>query len=249
VRRHLDDGNQVQEGAAVSTSVLPSRGHKPSQHINRRQATNIIAAFNFAVEMGLPLNVSVDISWVFFSGTTDDRTRFARSQQRLSKWAIRRGFPLTMIWVREVGKNGGVHTHVLIHVPPPFMQDGTFQLTLERSFEPDGSPLHHKAILIQPAYHPRGKLLYNLKGVDPKHAAKFGIRPADQGELSGKRAGFTQNLGLARRNSTTRDVARSASYSVDRALSASTANEKSGIFAVEGEAQRPSLSRAAGSEQ
>ena len=145
------------------------------------------------------MNVSVDISWVFFSGKTGDRTRFARAEQRLSKWAIRHGFSLTMIWIREVGKYGGVHTHVLIHMPPRFMQDGTFKLALERFFEPDGGPLHDKAIVIRPAYRPLGKLLYNLKGVDPKHASKFRIRPEYQGELTGKRAGSTQNLGLARR--------------------------------------------------
>ena len=48
--------------------------------------------------------------------------------------------------------------------------------------------------MIQAAYNPLGKLRYNLKGVDPRHANEYGIRPAYQGELSGKRAGVTQNL-------------------------------------------------------
>jgi hypothetical protein len=123
--------------------------------------------------MGLPLNVSVDIAWIFFSGNTEDRTRFERCQQRLSKWACRHGFPLTMIWTREIGKYGSPHTHVLLHVPPIY--------------------IHDKAILIQPAYRPLGKLLYNLKGVVPRDAKEFGIRATYQGILSGKRAGFTQN--------------------------------------------------------
>ena len=45
--------------------------------------------------------------------------------------------------------------------------------------------------MIQPAYRPLGKLLYNLKGIDPKHANGFGIRASYQGDLSGKRAGST----------------------------------------------------------
>ena len=83
-----------------------------------------------------------------------------------------------MIWTREVGQYGSPHTHVLLHVPLPLTKDGTFQCALERSLEPEGSPIHDKAILIQPAYRPLGKLLYNLKGVDPRDAKEFGIRAA-----------------------------------------------------------------------
>ena len=108
-----------------------------------------------------------------------------------------------MIWTREVGQYGSPHTHVLLHVPPIFIHDGTFQRALERSLEPEGGPIHNNAILIQPAYRPLGKLLYNLKGIDPKHANDFGIRPAYQGALSGKRAGVTQNLSARARHKTT----------------------------------------------
>ena len=147
---HLTDGRSPAGGEDPLVSAPTGRSRKPSQHISKRQATNLIAAFEFAEAMGLPLNVSVDIAWIFFSGNTEDRTRFARCQQRLSKWACRHGFPLTMIWTREIGKYGSPHTHVLLHVPPIY--------------------IHDKAILIQPAYRPLGKLLYNLKGVVPRDA-------------------------------------------------------------------------------
>jgi hypothetical protein len=90
-----------------------------------------------------------------------------------------------------VGQNGGIHTHVLLHVPAPLTQDGTFKRALERSLEPEGGPVHDKAIMILAAYNPLGKLRYNLKGIDPKHANDFGIQPEYQGALSGKRAGVT----------------------------------------------------------
>ena len=182
-------------------------GERHSKYIARRQARNLLDALAFADEIGLQLNVAVDICWPMFSGTVDDRTRFSRCQQRLSKWAKRQGFALTLIWTRELGKYGSPHTHVLIHVPPWLMESNEFQLALERALEPEGGPNHEKAIMIQPAYRPLGKLLYNLKGVDPKHASGFGIRPAYQGELSGKRAGCTENLGAgARRKASTREV-------------------------------------------
>jgi hypothetical protein len=175
------------------------RGKRPSKYIGRRQARNLLDALAFADQIGLRLNVAVDICWPMFSGTVDDRTRFARCQQRLSKWARRRGFALTLIWTRELGRYGSPHTHVLIHVPPWLMESNEFQFALERALEPEGGPNHEKAILIQSAYRPLGKLLYNLKGVDPKNANDFGIRPAYQGTLSGKRAGCTQNLGAGAR--------------------------------------------------
>ena len=219
--RDIKHGDSTADAEDVATSASKRKSRKPSQHIGKRQATNIIAALKFAEAIGFPLNVSVDISWIFFSGNTDDRTRFTGLQQRLSKWAGRRGFPLTMIWTREVGQYGSPHTHVLLHVPPIFIHDGTFQRALERSLEPEGGPIHDKAILFQKAYSPLGKLLYNLKGTDPKHASAFGIRPEYQGILAGKRAGFTQNLGPgARRKATTREVGPASSYPTEWASSA-----------------------------
>jgi hypothetical protein len=87
--------------------------------------------------------------------------------------------------------------------------------------------IHDKAILIQPAYRPLGKLLYNLKGVVPRDAKEFGIRATYQGILSGKRAGFTQNLGPgARRKAPTREVAPPSSRTSEKALSIWTIGAK-----------------------
>ena len=190
-----------------------SRGKTYSKYITRHQARNLLEALSFADERGLRLNVAVDICWPMFSGFVDDRTRFARCQQRLSKWAKRRGFALTLIWTRELGKYGSPHTHVLIHVPPWLMESNEFQFALERALEPEGGPNHEKAIMIQPAYAPRGKLLYNLKGLHPREAKRFGVRPSYQGDLSGKRAGCTENIGSgARRKAPTREVRQSPSW-------------------------------------
>ena len=144
--------------------------------------------------------MSVDIFWNMFGGVTDDRTRFARSQERLSKWCARRGFPLTMIWVREIGKNGGRHTHVLMHAPPWLMEDVQFETELkqelERALEPEGGTTHEKAIKVQFAPTPEGKLRYMLKGMQRRDADQLDIRRASfQGELEGKRVGWTENIG------------------------------------------------------
>jgi hypothetical protein len=139
--------------------------------------------------------VAVDIFWLMCLGMTDDRTRIAHCQERLSKWCKRRGFPLTMIWVREIGTNGGPHVHILMHIPSWLMEDGEFQSALEQSLEPEGGPSHEKAIMIKPAYGPDGKLRYNLKGLARRDATQFHVRASPQGEIDGKRVGCTENIG------------------------------------------------------
>jgi hypothetical protein len=107
--------------------------------------------------------------------------------------------PLTMLWTREIGKHGSLHTHVLLHVPPWLMEDRKFYheflSELERSFEREGGPNHEQAIKVQPARTARSKLLYMLKGLDPRAAERFGVRTSRQGDFEGKRAGTTENIG------------------------------------------------------
>lgn len=200
----VHDGGPANHGenALTSTSKMGRERRKTSRYISKRQAMNLIEALKFANVIGCPLNVSVDISWLFFPGSIDDRTRFARCQQRLSKWTTRRDFPLTMIWTREVGEYGSVNTHVLLHVRHWPMDKRNFERALERAFEPEGGPNHAKAIKVQDAYFPEGKLRYNLKGIDPKHERELGVQASDQGVLEGKRAGCTQNISARARRPT-----------------------------------------------
>jgi hypothetical protein len=189
--------------AATAREFRPGRVSKTKRHstyITKQQAMNLMEALKFADTIGYPLNVSIDIFWEMFSRFTDDRTRLARLQERLSKWCARRGFPLTMAWVREIGKNGGRHTHILIHVPPWLMEDVHFETELkqelEQALEPEGGPTHEKAIKVQPAPSPEGKLRYMLKGMRRRDADQLDIRRASfQGELEGKRVGWTENIG------------------------------------------------------
>jgi hypothetical protein len=166
-----------------------------TRYITLLQANNLVAACEFARTIGCPMNVSIDICWLMFSGYAEDRKRLAKCQQRLSKWFVRRDFQLSWIWVREIRANGALHTHILMHVPPWLMEDGVFQIAFERSFEPEGGLSHEKAILIKPAYSPHAKLAYMLKGMRRAEAIKFKVRASFQGEIEGKRVGTTQNVG------------------------------------------------------
>jgi hypothetical protein len=179
-----------------------SRRRKSSKYVSERQAQNLLDALVFADQMGFPLNMSIDICWSMFLGFTHDSIRIARCQERLSKWCKRRNFPLTMIWVREIGKNGGANVHILMHVPP-WLMSTEFKSALERALEPEGGPSHAKAIMIKPAYRPLGKLLYSLKGLQPREARQFGVRASFQGIVEGKRVGTTENIGVVARTRVT----------------------------------------------
>jgi hypothetical protein len=191
----FDDHSRLPSDVKSSEQSQKRPPTRRAKHISRRQATNLIAALDFSNSIGLCLNVAIDIFWLMFSGSVDDRTRISRCQERLSKWFARRGFALTMIWVREIGKHGAPHVHILVHVPPWLMETGEFQSALESSLEPEGGPVHEKAIMIKPAYAPEGKLRYNLKGLSRRDAAEFHIRASFQGEIEGKRVGCTENIG------------------------------------------------------
>jgi hypothetical protein len=193
-------------GAMVSRELdaagrPPSRRRRRTTHITKKQTENLIYALEFADAIGLPLNTSVDINWVMCAGFTDDRTRIAHLQERLSKWCKRNGFPLTMIWVREMGEYGNSNLHILLHLPPKLTRKNykQFRLALERTLEPEGGTADERAIRIQSAYDAFGKLRYMLKGIEERHAQQFGLKASFQGELEGKRVGSTQNIGKTAR--------------------------------------------------
>jgi hypothetical protein len=77
-----------------------------------------------------------------------------------------------------------------------------FQAELEASLRPEGEPTHEKALMIKPADYPLGKFRYMLKGVSRQTASILGIsKTAYQGEVEGKRVGWTENIGSTARKS------------------------------------------------
>lgn len=98
----------------AGTFAGTGKKRRRTQHITPRQASNLVAACAYAEDIGCRLNVSIDVFWLMFSGWEGDAKRLSKSQQRLSKWFVRRGFALVMIWVREIGAERSLthsHTH------------------------------------------------------------------------------------------------------------------------------------------
>jgi hypothetical protein len=154
-------GGRLASESTKGARPTPRHKRQTTTHITERQAKNLLEAFHFADALGLRLNVAIDIR-TMFAGFTDDQKRLARCQERLSKWCARHGFPLTWIWVREMGRRGGRNTHVLMHIPPWLMERDDFRFAFEAelkaSLRPEGEPTHEKAIFVKAADYPIGKL-------------------------------------------------------------------------------------------
>ena len=184
-------------GAATAPACTPHR--RTTTHISRGAAENLIAALDFAAAIGRSLNTAIDIHWHSFAGHVADDFRLRKAQERIAKWCRRRGFPLVWLWVREIGDYGAANTHLLVHVPPALLD--AFRVEFEKAFEPEGGVRHERAIKIQNAYYPRGKLDYMLKGLSEVDAdLLIKVKPESQGVIVGKRTGTTENIGARARH-------------------------------------------------
>ena len=90
---HTTPPSRHSENVLASDAVGGKQRKKTTRYITEHQAMNLMEAFEFAERIGRPLNVSVDIYWLMFSGNVDDRTRFSRAQERWSKWTARHDVP------------------------------------------------------------------------------------------------------------------------------------------------------------
>lgn len=174
-----------------------------SHFIRRQQATNIKPAIRLAEKNGTPLNRFVTLN---FTHTACDAEAvsiaFAQLRERFMRW-LRRGpqkngkgakAPAAFVWVIE-NTNGHTGVHWLVHVPPERFADFTARLPLWLAKVTGGIHCEDSAIDIKPAHTPLGAGKYMMKGIDPVFADFYRIRHVPQGEVFGKRCGFSQSLG------------------------------------------------------
>lgn len=101
-----------------------------SRVLTNEDCTRLYKGVAVANLAGLILNTFVTVSWELtgLSGGSSIRKQQGSFQERIAKWfAYRREqeprFPrYAGIWVNEVGKTLGQHTHYLLHVPPTHYQ-------------------------------------------------------------------------------------------------------------------------------
>jgi hypothetical protein len=176
-----------------------------SRHINRKPASNLYHAIRIADVLGTPLNHLVTVN---FDKTECRQENASSTWQRLlarhfAPWTRRPPKDVTVpveepayVWVLE--NAGGLALHWLVHVPNQRFSD--FSAKLENWLTTVGAtPTDTGAIDIRNAKNPRGAGYYLLKGVNPAYAGGFGVMPIPQGNVIGKRSGFSRSLGPSRK--------------------------------------------------
>jgi hypothetical protein len=171
-----------------------------SSHINRRPAVNIHHARRQAERSAVPFNWMVTINFGMSGVPPAGASRVLQKllAQRFAPWLRRTAvndnkLKPTYVWSLEA-PHGTVSAHILMHLPPKVAR--AFQARLSAWLEGlAGTSVPPHAVDIRPIYNRIGVTRYILKGIKPAWAAHLAIEPVDQGEIIGKRSGFSRNLG------------------------------------------------------
>jgi len=170
-----------------------------SNSINRYPAVNIHHARRFSEEWGVPFNLHVSIHLAQCGFTNADASHMFQKliTQRFSPWLRREGsndnaLPPTYVWTLEA-PYGHVGAHWLIHIPASMQEK--FKKRLPEWIASLGGVPGHKSIHVSPVSKLVGITRYLLKGISRPWASHLAINAVDQGEVIGKRSGFSKNLG------------------------------------------------------
>jgi hypothetical protein len=181
---------------------------RQSKYINRRQAESVLPAVQHAGIIGYPLNLMVSIN---FGQTACPKEEIANCFARLRKARFERWLrylssgsggincPPTFVWAIE-DMPGNPHVHWLVHIPTS-LQD-SFKAKLQEWLNKLAGPVYFSngALDVRAIKTPASAGKYILKGIDPRYAQHFYIRPEAQGIVFGKRCGTSQNIGKMARH-------------------------------------------------
>jgi hypothetical protein len=186
--------------------------HHGNHALSLEDGRKIRASVRHAAAIGLPFNRFVTIAWEL-AGVEDIHAAQRTFCKFLYDWLKRQEAGVAYLWVLERGSTLGVHSHMLIHVPPALarrmsqLQPGWLKqagakrrsgyvktLSISRSYRSalsrDGLTLHRYA-------HDLKRVVdYLLKGSDTATRNRLGVRHhAKYGAISGQRVGRSRLLG------------------------------------------------------
>lgn len=182
--------------------------------ISVEQCKMILSGVQHADRIGLPLNRMITIDWTL--GGVDDAQR---GRQRLFNliydWVRTKGHDTAHVWVMENGEKFGVHSHILIHVPPVLRKEfnrrfrgwrkcvglrwlkgvvntQTIGRSLKAAFAKDAG---RKSYLL----NAQRVTQYILKAATPTARQRCGLttRTPKFSAIRGKRCGTSRNIGEA----------------------------------------------------
>ena len=190
----------------------PVRRRKTSRALTTGQVRLIKNAALHAVRIGVPFNRFITINWEL-AGVIDVQAALSAFLKALRDWLQSHGYATAYVWVQERGPACGVHSHILIYVPPSLIarlgqrQRGWLKKTgvVSQKGVVHSRPIagtSRAALSTDPPTHAfyrrnlNALVDYIAKGADAKARHNHGIkRRAQYSVILGKRAGTSRNVG------------------------------------------------------
>jgi len=180
-------------------------GRHLTSAIRPGQTIRLISCAPRALLLGCPLNQFVTIHCEA-AGIEEDRVHgfLTRIMKLAADWLREcAGIRAHYVYAFENPSSGGLHVHILVHVPPA--KQKLFGRRLRGWLRAAGATNRGKVLDIQPigrsgTYDPSylralaGMMKYIMKGAKPAACAGFGIVHKPQGRVTGKRVGSSQTL-------------------------------------------------------
>jgi len=180
----------------------------PSDFISRKQAQTIFRAFDFAKNIGTPLNtyVVINLNGVHYNAADAVMQKIRNKcrvwMKRQLKMRGKPDLPPTYVTVAECPNGTDVHVNWVVHIPEP-LQDAFKRQVPKWVRKAQGVAPRDYDIDVQPVEIETDKSLakYVLKGVDPAFVAHFHLEQyaAPQGPIGGRRAAVSMSLNKAAR--------------------------------------------------
>lgn len=104
-------------------------GKSVRRHLSGRQFVNLYSAVSYANHLGIVMNVHVSITWKLLGihsqeeATKAFRYEFFKHLQEWCEYRMPNGHRFVWLYVHEVGRNHGFHTHLLTAIPDELRQD------------------------------------------------------------------------------------------------------------------------------
>ena len=180
-------------------------GYRATSHINRRVTQSIFRAFDYAAEIGTPLNLYVVVN-LHETDKKSAATIFADIRHRFRDWLYyirrtKRDICLKPIYIYALENPRDEHPHAnwAVHIPPEL--EGEFRRKLPMWIKRAQGVCGIHDCDVQPINPDYAKKLakYIVKATDPLYLAHFYLTDEanDQGTIYGKRAGVSPSLGHA----------------------------------------------------
>ncbi len=117
------EGLPHKERALRTFSKRPARAGHPKQHLSARQFVELYSAVSYANQLGIVMNVHVSITWKLLGIHGHEeaakvlRYEFFKHLQEWCEYRMPAGHRFVWLYVHEVGRRHGFHTHFLTAIP------------------------------------------------------------------------------------------------------------------------------------